>query len=414
MRKIYSFLRNTGSGTCYNPGVMPLRILYQITCFFPSATEYSARLLAGAMRYVDEHPEIEIRELPFREYSENPLPKGKWPFTGALVWSDRQDAWVEKMPARGVKVVQFSPDWEGTQGVAVVIMDLPARCRGVVECFASMHRTSVAYIGSNLHERRTQLRRYELFAKLATEAGMNSSRHDIQGPHPDVNRQRLVDVQFELELLAFLRELAKPAAVWCENDHVAQMVCNAAKFLGIGVPEQLAVLGTGDYHVSRVHHPSISTLPSPGETCGYEATRLLHAWLRSDGGQPDDVLLEPPPIIVRQSTAVGDSGYSDLITRAQRMIEEHACGKLTVEALAEFLDVSKRTLEIHYAATCDVKVGEEIRRAKIERAKRMLRETHHSISTISAELGFSEQMKFSRFFKRATGQTPSQFRQRGA
>ena len=54
MRKIYSFLRNTGSGTCYNPGVMPLRISYQITCFFPSATEYSARLLAGAMRYVDE------------------------------------------------------------------------------------------------------------------------------------------------------------------------------------------------------------------------------------------------------------------------------------------------------------------------------------------------------------------------
>jgi LacI family transcriptional regulator len=384
----------------------------KIACFFPTGAEYSTRLLAGVSHYLDETPLLEERELPYREMGASPLPEGEWEFSGAIVWSDRFDRWGEELPRRGVKTVQLSVDWRQVDGIVCVAVEPQARCRDAVDHFLDLGCSVVGYVASNLHEREAQTERCETFSRMATQAGMTAVRHNIQGPHPDVNRQRLIDVQHELELLSFLREIEKPAAVWCENDHIARMVCRAAAHIGVAVPKQLAVLGLGDYHVSRVAEPTISTMPNPGETLGYHAAKLLHDWLRSGDVQPDDLYLEPANIIARQSTAVGTSDRDKLITKAQRLISQHACAGLTVEDLAESLDISKRAFELRYAAAFSRTPGEEIRKVKVRYAKKLLVETHLSIGEISAACGFDEQAKFSRFFKRAAGLTPSQFRRR--
>jgi LacI family transcriptional regulator len=384
---------------------------FQIACFFPSALGHSVRLMGGVMQYVEEHPDIETHEFPFRDLVENPLPREKWSFTGAITWADRENSWIEKLVQRGVKVVECGPSWQGVEGIATVAFDVESRCGRVIDYFASLHRSSVAFVASNLNLRPSQMKRNQTFARLATEAGMQPAAHDIHGPHPDLMRERLFNVEHELELLRFLDKLPKPAAVWCENDFIAQMVLGAAAVLKIEVPQQLAVLGTGDYHVASVHQPSISTVPNRGEEVGYQAARLLHEWLEIDGRQPQDHLMEAPPVVVRQSTAITEV-HDELMIRAQRLINEQACEGLTVDALAELLDVSKRTLEVQYAKTTSTTPGEEIRRTKVERAQHLLLETHERVGDIAVSCGFSEQSKFCRFFKRETGLTPTQFRRK--
>ena len=364
------------------------------------------------MQYVEEQPDIETHEFPFRDLVENPLPRRKWSFTGAILWADRRNSWIEKLVQRGVKVVECGPDWQDVEGIATVAFDVESRCRRAIDYFASLHRSSVAFVASNLDLRPAQVKRSQTFARLATETGMEPAAHDIHGPHPDLMRERLFNVEHEFELLTFLDKLPKPAAVWCENDFIAQMVLGAAAVLQIGVPQQLAVLGTGDYHVASVHQPTISTVPNPGEEIGYHAARLLHEWLETDGLQPQDHFIETPPVVVRQSTAVSEV-HGELVIRAQQLINERACQALTVDSLADLLDVSKRTLEVQYSSTCSTTPGEEIRRTKVARAKHLLRETHERVGDVAVSCGFTEQSKFCRFFKRATGLTPTQYRRDG-
>ncbi len=361
------------------------------------------------MQYMEEHADIEFCEFPFRDLVENPLPRKKWSFTGAIIWADRRNSWIKELVQRKVKVVGCGLSWQDVEGIATVAFDVESRCRRAIEYFASLHRSSVAFVACNLELRPAQMKRSQTFARLATEAGMQPAAHDIHGPHPDLMRERLFNVEHELELLRFLKKLPKPAAVWCENDFIAQMVLGAAALLQIAVPQQLAVLGYGDNHVARVHQPSISTMHSQGEKVGYHAARLLHEWLEIDGPQPQDYLLESPPVVVRQSTAVSE-GHGELVVRAQQLINERACDGLTVDSLADLLGVSKRTLEVQYSRIYSTPPGEEIRRMKVERAQHLLRETHERVGEIAASCGFLEQSKFCRFFKRETGLTPTQYR----
>ncbi len=386
---------------------------FQIACFFPSSQGHSVRLMDGVMQYMEEHADIEFCEFPFRDLVEDPLPRKKWSFTGAIIWADRRNSWIKKLVQRKVKVVECGPDWKGVEGIATVAFDVESRCGRVIEYFASLHRSSVAFVASNLALRPTQMKRSQTFARLATEVGMQPAAHDIHGPHPGKMRERLFNVEHELELLRFLDNLPKPAAVWCENDFIAQMVLGAAALLQIGVPQQLAVVGTGDYHVARVHQPSISTVPNLGKEVGYHAARLMHEWLEIDWPQPQDPLLESPRVVVRQSTAVSEV-HGELMIRAQQLINEQACKGLTVDSLADLLDVSKRTLEVQYSETYSTPPGEEIRRVKVERAQHLLRDTHERIGDVAVSCGFSEQTKFCRFFKRETGLTPTQYRRDGS
>ena len=59
-----------------------------------------------------------------------------------------------------------------------------------------------------------------------------------------------------------------------------------------------------------------------------------------------------------------------------------------------------------------VSVGEYQRGLRIELARKALGDRQRSIAEIAAEAGFSDQSHFARVFRRATGQTPREFRQK--
>jgi AraC-like DNA-binding protein len=88
-----------------------------------------------------------------------------------------------------------------------------------------------------------------------------------------------------------------------------------------------------------------------------------------------------------------------------------ASGWLTINQAAELSGVSVRSLQRRLAAM-GVSFTQISNECRLEIAKELLTDTDQSLSEIATHLGYSESQNFIRAFKRGTGQTPEEFRQR--
>jgi len=84
----------------------------------------------------------------------------------------------------------------------------------------------------------------------------------------------------------------------------------------------------------------------------------------------------------------------------------------SVEQIAEQLLVSKRTLHRRFLATLGRPPGEEIRRARVERARRLITTTDLLLVEIAVRTGYSSVSQLSRDIHRHTGLRPTRLRER--
>lgn len=87
-------------------------------------------------------------------------------------------------------------------------------------------------------------------------------------------------------------------------------------------------------------------------------------------------------------------------------------GRATVAAVAHAVGVSTRTLSRRFRTAIDMNPQRYIELIRIERAKRLLTESGDAIDHIRSELGFGDSTAFRRAFRRHTGVTPSDYRNR--
>ena len=83
-----------------------------------------------------------------------------------------------------------------------------------------------------------------------------------------------------------------------------------------------------------------------------------------------------------------------------------------VAELARMAGMSVTNFFRHFKAATGTSPIDWLRRERVNQAKRMLIETDHSLAAIAEKTGYYDQFYFSRDFKRMTGVTPSQYRQR--
>lgn len=121
------------------------------------------------------------------------------------------------------------------------------------------------------------------------------------------------------------------------------------------------------------------------------------------------VMIPPRGIITRESTdhfAVEDQ----LVASALQYISEHLDEKLTVEVLAYELAVSTRTLQNRFGEALGTPVSSEVRRLRLELAKRLLGEKDLLIGSIAQRAGFTSSAIMGEVFQRELGVTPSAYR----
>jgi transcriptional regulator GlxA family with amidase domain len=100
------------------------------------------------------------------------------------------------------------------------------------------------------------------------------------------------------------------------------------------------------------------------------------------------------------------------VQRAQRFIENNFQEKFTVEELSAQCAISRRSLERRFKKATSNTVSEYIQRVKIEAAKKSFETSRKNISEVMFDVGYSDTKAFRGIFKKITGMTPNDYRNR--
>lgn len=100
----------------------------------------------------------------------------------------------------------------------------------------------------------------------------------------------------------------------------------------------------------------------------------------------------------------------DKAEAARRYIEQHIEEPLSIQKLADLLDISTRHLLRIFKARYEVGPQVYLQKLRIEQAKKYLLTNQFSIKEIAISLGFEDEYYFSRAFKKVTNMAPSSYR----
>lgn len=208
----------------------------------------------------------------------------------------------------------------------------------------------------------------------------------------------------------WLRHTPLPAGLYAGVDILGRLVAQSCADMGIDVPRDLAIVaGHNEPTLCDYPEPTLTSIDMGFDRVGHEAARLMDDML--NGGSPPAKMIQIPPrqIVVRQSS---DFLYVNepLIADAIQFIANHIRNPISVEDVAEAVGVSRRNLETRFKAHVHRTVAEEMRRIRMEHAKRLLAGQQTSIANIAKVAGYSSNAQMSRLFQRELGMSPRDYR----
>lgn len=107
----------------------------------------------------------------------------------------------------------------------------------------------------------------------------------------------------------------------------------------------------------------------------------------------------------------GQKNHSDeAIKKAQEYIEQHIPEKISINELAHKVVVGRRSFERRFRKTTNNTVLEYIHRIKMEAAKRSFETSRKTINEVMFTVGYTDTKAFRSKFKKITGLTPAEYR----
>ena len=206
-------------------------------------------------------------------------------------------------------------------------------------------------------------------------------------------------------LLAWLKSLPKPAAVFCSNDYCAAGVMRTAGEGGVVVPDDLAVLGVDDDPIFCVHtKPSLSSIRPDFEKEGHLAAKTLSLMMKGVRQALHNVASGNVSATLRTSTAPCSTA-GRLVRRADEIIAERACKGLGSDALAQALGISRRLLDLRYRQINGKSVHEGIEDVRLDHAVKLLSGTRLTYAQIAAACGYGSDTYLETVFRRRFGKS---------
>jgi transcriptional regulator GlxA family with amidase domain len=107
----------------------------------------------------------------------------------------------------------------------------------------------------------------------------------------------------------------------------------------------------------------------------------------------------------------GQKDHTDKeIKSAQEFIEKNYPEKITIDQLAGKFAISRRNFERRFLKSTNNTVNEYVQRVKVEGAKRKLESSRKNVSEVMYEVGYTDTKTFREVFKKITGLTPIEYR----
>jgi len=107
----------------------------------------------------------------------------------------------------------------------------------------------------------------------------------------------------------------------------------------------------------------------------------------------------------------GQKNHADpAIKKAQAYIEKNVQEKIAVDELAGFVALGKRSFERRFRRATNNSVLEYVHRVKMEAAKRSFESSRKNIMEVMYDVGYTDTKAFRTMFKKITGLTPIEYR----
>ncbi len=251
----------------------------------------------------------------------------------------------------------------------------------------------------------------EGFEAEVAAAGRQTHRLDFDAAHPGRALYHVASKERHAWLARELERLPKPLAVMGDDDRRGIDLLAACELAGLRVPEDVAILGCDnrwfEQGMARIPLSSVDVnLRGVGRAGAALLDRLM------SGGKASAEMTKVPPlgIIARRSTAtfVTDSPG---ITAAVVHLREHFREPLQLAQLARRAGMSERAFEVEFKRQVGRNAREELLRARLGCAARLLRDTDLKLEAIAVESGFGSAAHLCRCFASAYDVSPIAWRQ---
>ncbi len=247
--------------------------------------------------------------------------------------------------------------------------------------------------------------RYASFRQRIEQSGPTPLYYELN-PYRIRNRQ-----QEELQDLAdWLSALPIPIGLMTCADDCSQHIIEACRIANIHVPEQISILGVdNDDMVCELSSPPLSSIAMNFEAAGYQSAELLDQLISDGDPKQKSITVCPTHIEVRASTDILAIDDPD-VAAAVRFIRTHSHQLIQVADVLNEVTCCQRLLHQKFKQSLGRSVHQEIKRVRIEKIAKMLRETDLTISQIAHKLGYSHAHHLSRYFQQEMSITPLAYR----
>ncbi len=204
----------------------------------------------------------------------------------------------------------------------------------------------------------------------------------------------------------------KPIGVYLSDEYLSRILLQTCRQRRLRIPADVAVIaGYNEGTVCEHLKPSLTALDLGYQKIGYEAARLLHRLMNGDPPPGHPIVVPSPGLVVRESTDF-ISVDNPTVAAALAFIAANSHLQIGQDDVAEAIDVETRTLQNYFRKHLGRPIAAEIRRVRIERAKRELASGKRTLKEIAHDVGFSSSMRMYDVFCREVGMRPSEYRER--
>lgn len=327
-----------------------------------------------------------------------------WNAIGAIVECAARTAPVDTSMFGELPVVLFSPPpWQRVAPALSVSHDSAATARVAARELLRTGFAHFAFVPSPEPNYWSRTRE-RVFRDAIRKHGNDCAAFRAKAP-PEILDGEPSSIAWQGELRHFLVALPKPCGVFAANDVVGETVLKAARFEGISVPDELAVLGVdNDERVCNRCEPPLSSIDPDFRRAGMLAAELLLEAAAKGGTPPSTGRLSfgPLRVVFRDSTRTGATSDRHA-AEALALIRRSACAGLRAEQVAAVFPCSRRLAFARFRKATGHTILEEIHAVQLETVKRLLETTDIPLKALSDFCGFEDPNSLRKFFRRETG-----------
>lgn len=362
--------------------------------------------LAGIYRYA-EHAGWHVQVL---EYGRMTLPVAKalefWRPDGCIVeggYTELRDFRCEAFDSMPTVYCDPNPAHVKAPYDAVVHDSVITTTLAVNELFR-IGSAQCGYVDYFL-PREWSARRARVMAKMARHAGI---------PFHEFVIRSCRDMESVLwALRKWLVALPKPCGVLGANDQMAELVLQACARERIKTPEEIAVVGIDNDELLCMHaKPTLTSISPDFEQSGYLAAKLLDRRMKNAEAAAK-VMRFGANHLVRRNSTTRFRHRASAIRAALDFIRENVASPISAADVCTRIGGSRSSAERLFREQTGHTIGEEILSARLSRAKGLLQKRKLPIAAIAAACGYQNDASLRRVFRRETGMSLREWRQRG-